>query len=404
MPKISDRRLILSVLEQQMAMAIAIHEDDDLLEDFCDAYVLINNSRYMNTRVRSPRSTEFLLSCALNLNITEFKQNFRCDLESLHRLVELLRPCPVFHNRSRCPQTDVTWQVCIALWRLGHNGNGAATAMQSMLFGFGVGTTVLFTRRVVTALLQVGSEYILWPTEERRIEIGQVMEAEGFPGCVGFVDGTTIPLSEKPAINGECYWDRKHRYSINMQIVCDVDRRIIGFSCGWPGSMHDAGLWRRSVQAKNPNKFFRKGEYIIGDSAYGLSKFLIPAFKSPAADMHMNKEFNYLLAKSRVRNEHNIGILKGRWSCLREHRQQIRSANDVQAIIRVSTACVILHNMLANLGDSWEDMFREVDPVDVSVAENVEGTEMECASAFREVVKSYAIEKGYINGILPIVE
>ncbi|KAL6566634.1 hypothetical protein OROMI_015038 [Orobanche minor] len=109
MPKIYEWRLILSILEQQMAMAIAIQGDDDLLENFCDAYVLINNSRYMNTRVISPHSTEFLLSCALNLNITEFKQNFRCDIESLHRLVELLRPCPVFHNRRRCPQTDVTW-------------------------------------------------------------------------------------------------------------------------------------------------------------------------------------------------------------------------------------------------------------------------------------------------------
>ncbi|KAL6549761.1 hypothetical protein OROMI_020249 [Orobanche minor] len=94
-----------------------------------------------------------------------------------------------------------------------------------------------------------------------------------------------------------------------------------------------------------------------------------------------------------MRNEHSIGILKGRGSCLREHRQQIGSSNDVQAIIRVSTACVILHNMLANLGDSWDEMFREVDPVDVSVAENVVGNDMECASAFREVVKSYAIEK-----------
>ncbi|KAL6574682.1 hypothetical protein OROMI_011967 [Orobanche minor] len=232
MPKIADRRLVLSVLEQQMSIATKIDEDDDILEELRDAFISINNSRYLNNRVRSPRSTEFLLDCALNLNATEFQQNFRCNLESFSRLVELLRPCPVFHNLSRCPQTAVTWQVCIALWRLGHNGNGAATAMQSMLFGFGVGTIVLFTRRVITALLQVGSRYILWPSKERRREIRQVMEMEGFPGCVGFVDGTTIPLSKKPALDGECYWDRKHRYSINMQIVCDVDRRIIGFSCG----------------------------------------------------------------------------------------------------------------------------------------------------------------------------
>ncbi|KAL6557491.1 hypothetical protein OROMI_017841 [Orobanche minor] len=273
----------------------------------------------------------------------------------------------------------------IALWCLGHNGNGAATAMQSMLFSFGVGTIILFTKRVITALLQV-------------------RKADGFPGCVGFVDGTTIPLSEKPSLDGEGYWGRKHRYSINMQVVCDVDRRIIGFSCGWPGSMHDAGVWRKSAQVKNPNQFFSKGEYIIGDSAYGVSKYLIPAFKSHATDIQVNKEFNYVLVKARVRNEHTIGILKGRWSCLREHRQQIKSSSDIEAIIQVSTACVILHNMLANLGDSWEEMFREVNPVEVTLAENLEGSDVECATAFREEVKSYAIEKGYMNGLLPIAE
>jgi hypothetical protein len=38
------------------------------------------------------------------------------------------------------------------------------------------------------------------------------MRQEGFPGCVGFIDGTMIPLSQKPKINGEVYFDRKKRY------------------------------------------------------------------------------------------------------------------------------------------------------------------------------------------------
>ena len=38
------------------------------------------------------------------------------------------------------------------------------------------------------------------------------MQQEGFPGCVGFVDGTTITLSQKPALNGNVYWDRKKMY------------------------------------------------------------------------------------------------------------------------------------------------------------------------------------------------
>ncbi|KAF9282197.1 hypothetical protein BGZ74_002191, partial [Mortierella antarctica] len=36
----------------------------------------------------------------------------------------------------------------------------------------------------------------------------QVLAPEGLPGCVGFVDGTTLPLAQKPAADGETYHDR----------------------------------------------------------------------------------------------------------------------------------------------------------------------------------------------------
>lgn len=79
------------------------------------------------------------------------------------------------------------------------------------IFQIGTGTSTLFTKRVVKALLGVLREWIVWPDVERRREIGRVMREEGFPGCVGFIDGTTIPLSQKPAIDGEVYFDRKKR-------------------------------------------------------------------------------------------------------------------------------------------------------------------------------------------------
>lgn len=59
--------------------------------------------------------------------------------------------------------------------------------------------------------------------------------------------------------------------------------------------------------------------------------------------------------------------------------------------------------MLTNLGNLWDETFEEVEPVDVLIAEIQEGTEVERAIAFREEVKCYAIAKGYMNGVLPIV-
>ena len=33
-----------------------------------------------------------------------------------------------------------------------------------------------------------------------------------------FVDGTLIPLATQPVWFGESYWDRKDRYSLNVQV------------------------------------------------------------------------------------------------------------------------------------------------------------------------------------------
>ncbi|PLW36372.1 hypothetical protein PCANC_16206 [Puccinia coronata f. sp. avenae] len=50
-----------------------------------------------------------------------------------------------------------------------------------------------------------------WPTTKERLESSQVMQEEGFPGCVGFVNGTNILLSQKPPIDGNHYFDCNKR-------------------------------------------------------------------------------------------------------------------------------------------------------------------------------------------------
>ncbi|KAA1088064.1 hypothetical protein PGTUg99_025542 [Puccinia graminis f. sp. tritici] len=53
----------------------------------------------------------------------------------------------------------------------------------------------------------------------------------------------------------------------------------------------------------NPSNYFDEGQYLLADSAYELSHTVIPAYKVPAANITINSQFNYCLAKARVRNE-----------------------------------------------------------------------------------------------------
>jgi hypothetical protein len=144
---------------------------------------------------------------------------------------------------------------------------------------------------------------------------------------------------------------------------------------------------------------FHSGEYLIADSAYELGVHCIPAYKAPAAYILRNTEFNYCLARSRVRNEHTIGILKGRWASLQHLRLAIQKPSDMMEIIRWVNCCVTLHNMLAHLGDSWDDLdnFTEHTPLVDSTPVN-EGS----ARDHREAVQSRCLDLNHSLGVLPM--
>lgn len=123
---------------------------------------------------------------------------------------------PVFSNNSTCSQSHPAWQLAVTLAWLSVHGTGASISKMQAIFNIGTGTVATFTSRVIQALWDIRKEWVKWPDYQRRIEIGQVMSKEGFPNCIGFIDGTMLPLSQKPAIDGEVYFDWKKRYGTNM--------------------------------------------------------------------------------------------------------------------------------------------------------------------------------------------
>lgn len=162
-------------------------------------------------------------------------------------------------------------------------------------------------------MISISSDWIKWPNEDERAQHGQQMRREGFPGCVGFVGGTTLPLAFRPSLEGSCYYDRKKRYSATAQIICDMNGKIISLNTRYPGAAaSDSTMFQSMERLQDPKRHFSPGEYLLANSANGASLKCIPAYKSPAADLPDNAAFNFHLACSRVRNEYCIGVLKGR--------------------------------------------------------------------------------------------
>ncbi|CAH7672339.1 hypothetical protein PPACK8108_LOCUS7149, partial [Phakopsora pachyrhizi] len=75
-----------------------------------------------------------------------------------------------------------------------------------MIFGVGEGTVVLYTKQVIQTIYNLKDYVLISPSKEEQKESSQVMQLEGIPNFVGFVDGTSLPLSQKPALDGNVYF------------------------------------------------------------------------------------------------------------------------------------------------------------------------------------------------------
>jgi hypothetical protein len=116
--------------------------------------------------------------------------------------------------------------------------------------------------------------------------------------------------------------------------------------------------------AQQPEKYFNRKQFLLADSAYTNDCYVVPAFKGKHLLKRRNINFNYHLAQSRVRIEHAIGILKGRFASLREIRTQIRNAEEMKGAVKWIVTCIILHNLLADLKDRWNDLYEDEVPDD----------------------------------------
>lgn len=222
------------------------------------------------------------------------------------------------------------------------------------------GSVHSFTRRCIIAIQSLEAVYVSWPSEQEQKEISRRIQAESrFPLCIGFVDGTIFPFSNQPEYKPEDYYHRKGGYGLSAMIVCDDQKRIRLCYTGWPASAHDSRVFNNSPLGLQPDSFFHDGAYLLADSAYTSSATIVPAYKKPAnsALSREQVDFNYKLSNMRVRIEHAIGILKGKFQSLKGLRACIRGNRDIQRLSYWIRACIVLHNIVLNdtLDEEWID-------------------------------------------------
>jgi hypothetical protein len=108
----------------------------------------------------------------------------------------------------------------------------------------------------------------------------------------------------------------------------------------------------------------------LADSAYSPTFTDVPILKNRASGFTEREQtFNWEHARARVKIEHCIGMLKGRFQSLRELRYLIKCKEDVGVTSIWIRVCTNLHNFLLTLRD---DIDSDWEAVNTKIVEEVD--------------------------------
>ncbi|GBG62258.1 hypothetical protein CBR_g29866 [Chara braunii] len=216
---------------------------------------------------------------------------------------------------------------------------------------------------VTTTLLTAYPDKISWPVGLQKAVVVRAFADKGFPNCHGcMIDCTHIYIDKPANANGEEYCDRKRRFSVQAQVVVDINLRVLDVFVGYPGSVHAmrmlnlSSLWARAEEGQlftGPHVMLpfgvRTNGYLLGDNGYPPSEWIVVPYgglaQHPSEARFYNKQ-----KTARGAVERAFGRLKGMWRLfLRTHK------GNMETLSQQFIAVCILHNILIDAGVPFDD-------------------------------------------------
>jgi hypothetical protein len=281
-------------------------DEPTLAEQYVQGMAELYSEHYLNERREVPKTRSFmrlLLDVYKYERPAYFRSYLRINPDCFDALVTAIADDDVFHNNSNNVQMPVEEQLAIALYRFGHYGNSASTMKVGSMFGVGFGTVRLVTSRVMKACCsdRFRDAAVQWASPETKELAKEWVERVSCPAWRDgwlMVDGTLVPLFQRPAFFGNTWFDRKSNYSLNVQVrvttcpycvrlnmlqlISTPDLQIIDYGVGLPGSQHDATAWKQTRVPQQHSVLLEPNEWVWADSAYPLQKWCQAPYKKCA--------------------------------------------------------------------------------------------------------------------------
>ena len=177
-----------------------------------------------------------------NYTELQFKQRFRFRKETVRNITYMLHDDLVRRTRRSFAMAPLL-QVLMALRFL---STGTFCNVVGDTLQISSASVCRIVKRVCRSILSRMSCLVTMPSVRASMVIKHAFQAlAGFPNIIGCIDGTFIKI-QKPAINTKEFICRKGFAAINVQIMNGPDMYIYDSIVKWPGTTHDARMFRGS--------------------------------------------------------------------------------------------------------------------------------------------------------------
>ena len=177
--------------------------------------------------------------------------------------------------------------------------------------------------RVFTALEKLKPKYVRLPTAaEEEASAAEIKRLYNLEKVAYGIDCVHMVFNHRPhKILGENqhadqFYNRKGRFSLNVQVIADGFQLIRDIDVKYPGSVHDSRIWTNSMaRIHMPGRQY----FLAADAGYALSDSVLKRYDEPANPAQ--RLFNYRLCQACVKmTECLYGMWKPRFPVLTNMR------------------------------------------------------------------------------------
>ncbi len=145
------------ILKPPIVIISSTDSKEEQINELLELKAYILSHRFFGASQTIPKSLEYRLNL-LSLPSSEFRQAFRMNKDTFLFILNH----PVFSNNSFNKQQPVWVQLLVVLERFGFDGNASSIGKVARSLGLGNGTVVLYTSRVIQAILSIHNQFIKW--------------------------------------------------------------------------------------------------------------------------------------------------------------------------------------------------------------------------------------------------